>query len=82
MKKKMTAKQKADKRRRKAETMIIFLNGKQKRVKKPSYYDEQNEFERQNADPLYWHLNEEWENIETEESGKKIILDEHGQIPF
>jgi len=38
-KRKLTAREKADKKRRQLEFMTIFINGKQKRVKRPPAID-------------------------------------------
>lgn len=45
--------------------MIIFVNGKQKRVKRPPAIDglPLDEFIRRNADPIWLHQNEMWELI-------------------
>jgi hypothetical protein len=65
-KRKLTAAQKRAKKKRRKETMIIFINGKQKRVKRPPTIDGMNveEFIRPNADPIWLHQNEMWEFIE------------------
>ncbi len=43
--------------------MTIFMNGKQKRVKRPPTIDgmDVDEFIRANADPIWLHQNEMWE---------------------
>ncbi len=43
--------------------MTIFINGKQKRVKRPPTVDgiPVDEFIRNNADPIWLHQNEMWE---------------------
>ncbi len=48
--------------------MTIFLNGKQKRVKRPATIDgmDVDEFIRQNADPIWLHQNGMWEYMEPE----------------
>ena len=45
--------------------MAIFINGKQKRVKRPPTIDgmDPDEFIRKNADPIWLHQNEMWEYI-------------------
>ena len=50
--------------------MTIFLNGKQKRVKRPVTIDgmDVDEFIRRNADPIWLHQNEMWEYIENEDN--------------
>ena len=65
-KKKLSPVQKAAKKRRQKEYMTIFMNGKQKRVRRPPTVDgiPVDEFIRQNADPIWLHQNEMWELIE------------------
>ena len=62
-KRKLTAAEKAEKNRRQEEYMTIFMNGKQKRVKRSPTIDgmDVNEFIRRNADPIWLHQNEMWE---------------------
>ena len=62
-KRKLSAAQKAEKRRRRKEYMTIFINGKQKRVKRPPTIEglPGDEFIRQNADPIWLHQNKMWE---------------------
>ncbi len=62
-KRKLTAAEMAEKKRRKREYMTIFINGKQKRVKRPPTIDgmDVDEFIRRNADPIWLHQNEIWE---------------------
>ena len=68
-KKKLTAAQKAAKKKRQKEYMTVFMNGKQKRVKRPPTIDGMSvdEFIRNNADPIWLHQNEMWEYIEEDE---------------
>lgn len=63
---KLTSKEKAEKKRRKKEFMTILVNGKQKRVRRPPTVDgiEAGEFVLQNADPIWLHQNEMWEFID------------------
>jgi hypothetical protein len=65
-KRKLTAKERAAKRRRRLEYMTIFINGKQKSVKRPPMIDGMSpeEFIRQNADPIWLHQNEMWEEMD------------------
>jgi len=67
-KKKLTPEQKRAKKRRKAEFQTIFINGKQKRVRRKPTIDGQpvDEFIRRNADPIWLHQNEMWELMESE----------------
>ena len=65
-KRKRTAAEKAAKKRRRQEYMYVFMNGKQKRVKRPPTIDgmDVDEFILQNADPIWLHQNEMWEYID------------------
>ena len=70
-KRKLTAGEKAEKKRRQKEFMTIFINGKQKRVRRPPTADgmDVGDFIRRNADPIWLHQNEMWEYMtEDEES--------------
>ncbi len=81
-KQKLTAAEKAEKRRRRKEYMTIFINGKQKRVKRPSSIDGMavDEFIRSNADPIWVHQNKMWEYIgDFQEKGD---TEQYGQCPF
>jgi len=62
----LSSKERAEKRRRKAEFMTIFINGKQKRVRRPPTVEgmDVDEFIRRNADPVWLHQNEMWEYLE------------------
>jgi uncharacterized protein YnzC (UPF0291/DUF896 family) len=64
-KRKLTAAERAEKMRRRKEYMTIFINGKQKRIKRPPTIDgmDVDEFIRRNADPIWLHQNEMWECI-------------------
>ena len=66
---KLTPAEKAKKKRRQREYMTIFINGKQKRVKRPPTIDGMpvDEFIRRNADPIWLHQNEMWEYIDQPE---------------
>lgn len=63
---KLTTAEKAEKQRRRAEFMTIFIRGKMKRVRRPPTIEglPVEEFIRRNADPLWLHQNEMWEYIE------------------
>jgi len=65
-KKKLTRAQKAEKKKRRAEYMTVFMNGKQKRIKRPPTIEglDVDEFIRRNADPIWLHQNEMWELME------------------
>ena len=62
-KRKLTPAQKAAKKKRQKEYMTVFINGKQKRVKRPPTIEgmDVDEFIRINADPIWLHQNEMWE---------------------
>jgi hypothetical protein len=64
-KRKLTGAQRAARRRRKAETMIIFINGKQKRVRREPMIEglPVDEFIRRNADPIWLAQEGRWEDI-------------------
>ena len=68
-KRKLTAAEKAEKRRRQKEYITIFVNGKQRRVKRPPTIDgiDIDEFIRRNADPIWLHQDEIWEYMVDEE---------------
>jgi hypothetical protein len=61
-KRKRTAAEKAARKRRRAESMIVFIGGKQKRVKRPPTIEglAADEFIRRNADPIWLFQNEMW----------------------
>jgi hypothetical protein len=65
-KRKLTRAEKIAKARRKAEYMTIFVNGKQKSVRRPVLIDgmDPDEFIRRNADPIWLHQNEMWEYLQ------------------
>ena len=68
-KRKLTAREKAEKKHRRGEYMTIFVNGRQKRVKRPPTIDwiDADEFIRRNADPIWLHQNELWEDMDGDE---------------
>ncbi len=55
MKRELTPQEKAAKRRRRMEFMTVFINGKQKRVRRPVTIDgiDEDTFIRQSADPIW-----------------------------
>ncbi len=67
-KRKLTAQEKAAKKLRRLEFMTIFINGKQKRVKRPATIDgiPADEFILLNADPAWLLQNGEYQYIEME----------------
>ena len=72
-KRKIAAAEKSKKKQRQKEYMTIFINGKQKRVKRPQEIDRLsvNEEYLRNADPIWLHQNELWEYIQEEDSQNK-----------
>ena len=69
-KKKLTREQKAEKKKRRAEYMTVFMNGEQKRIKRPPTIDgiPVEDFILRNADPIWLHRNEMWEYIDQNEN--------------
>jgi hypothetical protein len=77
-KKKLSPAQKASKKKRQKEYMTIFVNGKQKRVKRPVTIDGMgvDEFIIRNADPIWLHQNEMWEYMDLTEDDQPFLFDE------
>ena len=73
---KLTAQERAARKKRREETMIVFINGKQKRVPRPPTIDgmDVDEFDRRNADLIWLHQNEMWEYMTP--SGEDDYIDE------
>jgi len=67
-KRKLTPVEKREKKKRQQEFMTIFINGKQKRVKRPPTIDgiPIEDCIRRNADPIWLYQNEMWEYIRTD----------------
>ena len=65
-KRRLTAEQKAAKKRRKAEYQTVFIHGKMKRVRRPPTIDgmDVDEFIRRNADLVFLHEHEMWDLME------------------
>lgn len=65
-KRKLTAAEKAETKRRREQFMAIFINGKMKRVPRPPTIEGMSveEFIQRNADPIWLHQNEMWEYME------------------
>jgi hypothetical protein len=72
-KRKMTPLEKREKKKRQQEFMTIFIDGKQKRVKRPTTIDGNGieDFIERNADPIWLHQNEMWEYIGTDPPEKE-----------
>jgi len=62
-KRKLTAAEKRARKKRRKEFMTIFVNGKQKRVRRPPRIDgmDVDEFIRRNANPIWLHQEGLWE---------------------
>ncbi|MCY3018170.1 MAG: hypothetical protein NTW87_03945 [Planctomycetota bacterium] len=67
-KRKLTAAEKAAMKRRGEEFRTMFVNGKQRRVRRPAMIDGMavDEFVRRNADPIWLHQNGMWEDMDNE----------------
>lgn len=67
-KRKLTPVEKAQKKNRQMEYMTISINGKQKRVKRPPTIDgiDLDDFIKRNADPIWLHQDEMWEDMDFE----------------
>ncbi|MBC8548680.1 MAG: hypothetical protein H8D23_03420 [Candidatus Brocadiales bacterium] len=89
IKKNLSAAQKRVKKAAKAERQKkyewVFMNGKQKRIKRPPTIEglDADEFILRNADPIWLHQNEMWEYIDQidEEELEDIPIDDDS-IPF
>ena len=68
-KQKLTAAERAEKKRRRKEYMTLFIKGTQKQDKRPPTIDgmDVDEFIRRNADPIWLHQNEMWEYMTDDE---------------
>lgn len=74
MSRKLTAREKAQRTRRKREFMTIFVNGKQKRIRRPPTIDgiDSHEFILRNADPIWLHQNEMWELLDRSDTVEEV----------
>ena len=52
--------------------MMVFVNGKQKRIRRPPTIDgmDVDSFIRQNADPIWLHQNGMWEDLNEVDEGR------------
>ncbi len=68
-KRKLSAAEKAARRKARQEYMTIFIGGKQKRVKRPATIEglDPDEFIRRNADPIWLDQNEMWEYLDRDD---------------
>lgn len=88
-KSKLSASERAAKKKRNRKFMTIFINGKQKRVRREPTIDgiSVDEFIRRNADPIWLHQNEMWEDMQEEPNESQRTFpreprDEESDIPF
>ena len=86
-KRKLTAAEKEKKKKRQKEYMTIFVNGKQKRVKRPQTIDGMSvdDFILKNADPICLHQNEMWEYMIEDEDlfeDEDLLEDKNDSVPF
>jgi hypothetical protein len=88
-KRKLSARERAAKKERNREFMTIFINGKQKRVRRPPTIDgiSVEEFIRRNADPIWLHQHEMWEDMQEEPTTSQQTFprephDDKNDIPF
>jgi uncharacterized protein YnzC (UPF0291/DUF896 family) len=86
-KRKLTPAEKAEKKRRREQYMTIFMNGKQKRIKRSPTIDgmDVDEFIRRNADPIWLHQNEMREYMESEtddDDDDETNVDKDLDVPF
>ena len=81
--KKLTPEQKAAKKKRREEYMVVFMNGKQKQIKRPPTIEgmDADEFTLRNADPIWLHQNEMWEYMDQTEEQNETLPDDI-DIPF
>ena len=78
-KKKLSPAQKAAKKKRQQEYMTVFMNGKQKKVKRPPTINgmDIDDFIMNNADPIFLHQNEMWEYMDQPKEDDIIRDDAH-----
>ena len=89
-KRKLTAAEKRERKQRREEYETVFINGKQKRVRRPPTIDglSVDEFIQRNADPIWLHQNEMWEYMpeyqeESEHTSRRRQDNaDDGMIPF
>lgn len=64
--------------------MTVFINGRQKRVKRPPQIDgmDVDEFIRRNADPIWLHQHEMWEHLSERKGDSNPTCSGETRIPF
>lgn len=82
-KRKLTPTEKAEKKRRQREYVTIFVNGKQKRVKREPTVDgiPVDEFVRRNADPIWLLQNEMYEELHEWEQDQQQLEGQEDSQP-
>ncbi len=82
-KRKLTPTEKAEKKRRQREYVTIFVNGKQKRVKREPTVDgiPVDEFIRRNADPIWLLQNEMYEELHEWEQDQQQLEGQEDSQP-
>lgn len=75
---KATAAERKTRRERKEKYMLIFINGKQKRVPRPQQIEGKDidEFIARNADPIWLHQNEMWEYMAVDDEDGGLVWSE------
>jgi hypothetical protein len=84
-KRKLSKAERAAKARRNADFEIIFINGKQKRMRRHGGVEgmTMEEFILANADPIWLHQNEIWEYMTpTDGEGESVLTDNANELPF
>ena len=88
-KRKLSVSERSAKKKRNREFMTVFINGKQKRVRREPTIDGMpvDEFIRQNAGQIWLHQNEMWEDMqeqpnERQQTFPREPLDAENDIPF
>lgn len=81
-KRKLTKEEKRRRKERKAAYMTIFVNGRQKRVRRPPQIGNMsvNEFIARNADPLWLHQNGMWEYIPIDQDDDNPVDDDFDRV--
>ena len=83
-KRKLTARERSEKKHRSRELMTIFIHGKMKRIRGQPQIEglDVDEFIRHNADPIWLHQNEMWEYMEENEQTSEAITNKSDEDPF
>jgi hypothetical protein len=81
VKRKLTTTEKAERARRRRDFETVFFGGKMKRVRRSPMVEGMaaNEFIARNADPVWLHQNEMWEDIPVARADDAVAADEEGR---